>query len=94
MEYRAEMGFSHHELLKGLPSAVHPYSITRESERVYLVHQDDRTARIQLGPERVRTIASISLPVTDVEITFDNFNEQEYGAFMGRFRKYLQRGGG
>ena len=94
MEYRAEMGFTHDELLKGLPSAVHPYSITTESNRVYLVQCDDRTARIQLSAERVRTIASISLPITDVEILFENFTEQEYEAFMARFRKYLQRGGG
>ena len=73
MEYRAEMGFSHGELLKGLPSAVHPYNITKESDRVYLVQSDDRTARIHLSPERVRAIASISLPITDVEITFENF---------------------
>ena len=94
MEYRAEMGFSHGELLRGLPSAVHPYNITKQSDRVYLVQREHRTARIHLSPERVRAIASISLPITDVEITFENFTEQEYEAFMDRFRRYLQRGGG
>ena len=94
MEYRAEMGFSHGELLRGLRSAVHPYNITKESDRVYLVQREHRTARIHLSPERVRAIASISLPITDVEITFENFTEQEYETFMARFRKYLQRGGG
>lgn len=88
------MGFTRHELLKGLPSAIAPYVITREEPHCVTAIAQNRIARICLGEERLRTIASISLPVINVEIEFENFSKQDYAAFVERFRKYLHRGGG
>lgn len=88
------MGFSRNELLRGLPSAVAPYVITGEDRHCITAVFQNRIARISLGEERLRTIASISLPVIDVAIEFENFSRQDYAAFVERFRKYLHRGGG
>ncbi len=94
MRYQAEMGFTRSELLKGLPSAVAPYMIMQEDRYCITAVGQNRVARILLGEERLRTIASISLPVIDVIIEFENFSRQDYAAFVERFRKYLHRGGG
>lgn len=93
-EYRAEMGFSHRELLGGLPSAVDPYSIHKQDPFLYLICHEDRVARLQLGEERTRKIAAITIPVTDVVIQFENFNEQQLTEFIDRFKMYLHKGGG
>lgn len=92
--YEAEMGFSHIELRRGLESAVVPYDIKKISDQEFLFVLENRTATLTMSPERTRQIASIKLPVIDVKIEFDNFNQTQYAEFLGRFKKYLHRGGG
>ncbi|OUD14073.1 hypothetical protein [Thioflexithrix psekupsensis] len=50
--------------------------------------------RIQLIPQPPRRIALLTLPVTRVELYFDNDSVSERLAFMQRFSHYFQRGGG
>ena len=92
--YNAEMGYSHRELDKELPSAVAPYRLERDGESGYTFSSQDRIARMRLMPEKVRRIASLVLPLTEVSIEFENFSEQQYADFMKRFKQHLQRGGG
>ena len=92
--YNAEMGYSHRELHKELPSAVAPYKIERYANNGYVFTLEDRTARMSLQPERTRRIASLALPLTEVSIEFENFSQDQYDSFMKRFRQHLQRGGG
>jgi hypothetical protein len=94
MMYKAEMGFTHRELLKGLPNAVVPYDVTQKSTLIYSITNENRVATLSMGLERVRKIAALSLPVIDVEIRFENFDELQFQAFMDRFKKFLHRGGG
>jgi hypothetical protein len=88
------MGFSHRELIKGLPSAVFPYTVKQDSGDSYSFTRDNRIARLHLGPEISRNIASLKLPVTQISIEFENFSAAQYESFMERFKKYLHRGGG
>lgn len=92
--YRAEMGFTHNELLNGLANAVVPYEVSREDELTYRLVCEDRMATLYLSPEKTRTIAAITLPVTNVTIEFKNFDVAHREMFLERFRKYLHRGGG
>jgi hypothetical protein len=92
--YQADMGFSHRELIKGLPSAVFPYTVNRVSSDTYSFTLENRIARLHLGPEISRKIASLKLPVTKIIIEFENFSALQYESFMERFKKYLHRGGG
>lgn len=92
--YSAQMGFTHRELIKGLASAVAPYTVSRESERRFNITLENRTARLSVGEEKIRSIASLRLPVVDVSIEFDNFSQNQFSEFVERFKKYLHRGGG
>ena len=94
MTYRAEMGFTHNELLKGLTNAVVPYTVNRKNDLTYLITDEDRVVTLHLSPEKTRKIAAITLPVTDVVIEFENFDTVQHQEFVDRFRKYLHRGGG
>ena len=92
--YRAEMGFSQIELLRELPSAVEPYTIRMDDDKTFVISGEGRVAKISMSKERVRKIASLTLPVIDIVIDFDNFNEQQYDDFISQFKKSLHRGGG
>ena len=88
------MGYSHRELHKELPSAVSPYALEKRDAQTYVLTEGDRLARLTLGTESVRKIASIRIPVTPVSIEFENFDEEAYNQFIAKFKRYLQRGGG
>ena len=98
-DYCAQMGFTHLELTRNLASAVAPYRVvadhcTRPGERRFNITLDGRTARLTMGQEKIRRIASLELPSMDVRIEFKRFSPAERDEFIDRFRKYLHRGGG
>ena len=88
------MGFTHCELLRNLPSAVAPFRIERQSDRVYRLHHQSRRIVLTLGAQTRRTIAAISLPVTTVKLEFFGFNRAGFEDFMRRYKRYLHKGGG
>ncbi|NKB62274.1 MAG: hypothetical protein GKR95_09110 [Gammaproteobacteria bacterium] len=92
--YQAEMGFTHYELLKGLPSAVKPYLVHRISPLINEIRLDGRMVKLTIQPETIRKIASIELPITHVSLDFFDFDADQYDMFMHRFKRYLHRGGG
>ena len=55
---------------------------------------DGRAWRITLGPQRERRIALMRFPICDAEIRLDGFAPQQAEAFLARFRKVFQKGGG
>lgn len=92
--YQAEMGFSREELLRELPNAVVPFCLTVESAGVVKMNFNECSATLKIENDRFRHLGSLVLPVVDVSISFENFTEQQYTAFIERFRIRLQRGGG
>ncbi|MYD76269.1 MAG: hypothetical protein F4244_06630 [Gammaproteobacteria bacterium] len=92
--YRAEMGYSRRELLRELPSAVSPYETSLQDDGVVAISCNGRLARLVISNDRNRRIGSLSLPVIDVTIDFENFTERQYAEFVERFRTRLHRGGG
>ena len=49
---------------------------------------------IELGPQKYRKIASISLPYLDVNFTFTDVEQQQVDQFIKYFDLRYQRGGG
>ncbi|MGI9310889.1 MAG: hypothetical protein ACR2P7_05050 [bacterium] len=162
--HEAEMGFTHRELLSGLPAAVAPFRIERQSDLIYHLRRDESLAdidddktsrrifsdrqatrhsgkktndsrrifsdrqgaqresegayvntqpserggatphsgkktsearvRLTLQPQRSRSIAAITLPVTSVRLEFFGFSDAGFERFMRRYKRYLHKGGG
>jgi len=91
-----EMGINHADLFRLLPTAVKPYQFT-VSEKQINITGEDRSARsvvINYSKERVRKIASMEIPVTDLELVFTGFDEDQIQDFLQRFDQTYQRGGG
>ena len=91
--YEREMGITHRDYLRTVPSAVEGRTFTIRDGRVTIVDGQNQID-IELGPERVRRIASIKLPVTDVTYRFRGHTQEEADAVMARFELYYRRGGG
>ena len=92
--WEAQMGFTRRELLRGLPRAVEPYTILDPTQNPVEIGLEDRIVRLYTGDEGFRSIASMRIPVMPVRLEFVGFNQAEHDTFLGRFRTYLQKGGG
>ena len=92
--HRAEMGFTHRELLNGLPAAVAPFCIEKRADLVYRLHHQERRVVLTLQPEISRLIAALAIPVTAVKLEFFGFSKAHFEAFMDRYKRYLHKGGG
>ncbi|MGR3984094.1 MAG: hypothetical protein OD817_02375 [Gammaproteobacteria bacterium] len=92
--HEAEMGFSHGEFLRGLPAAVAPYCIEKESEAVYQLRHDARCIVVTLQPEARRALGAIAIPVTAVKLEFFGFNRASFEGFLRRYRRHMHKGGG
>lgn len=93
LAYAREMGVDHRDFFRMLPRAMgdHPYEA---SERAVDARVGGGTLRIELGEERVRRIALLALPFTEVSFTFRDTSEAEREAFTRRFELAFRRGGG
>lgn len=91
--FEREMGLTHAEFFRTLPSAVglHPYEVAGQQVRVKL---PDGELSISLGKEQVRKIASITLPYTCISFRFSGVNDEERTKFLKYFDSRYQRGGG
>ena len=88
------MGFTHREFLLNLRAALgEGYSVAADGKTIDVPVAAGRVT-IRLGEEVERRIASLALPSTAVEFSFENLDESERKAFYTAFRRSFQRGGG
>jgi hypothetical protein len=88
-----EMGLSHREFLRTLPRALEGRGYQRDGNTI-VIDEPPRRLTIHLACEEKRQIALLQLPVTRVTFAFSGYTEAETDAFMQRFTRYFQRGGG
>lgn len=93
-QYRADMGFTRLELLKGLDNAVVPYQVVSLSSDPVEIVKENRVVKLTTGADGYRSIASMRIPLLPVSLDFYGFDQAQYDEFMQRFRKYLHKGGG
>lgn len=90
---RKDMGITHGEFLRLLPRALGGADYTQRGDDI-VVADDARTLTIHLGPESERRIALMRIATTAVTMTFDGYARTEIDAFLARFDRAYQRGGG
>jgi hypothetical protein len=88
-----EMGITHREFFRTLPRAMDGFGY-EVSGQVVRVRTGDKLALIRLGPETVRSIASMRLPATRIEFTFSGYTDAEADEFLHHFDLHFRRGGG
>ena len=92
--HHAEMGFTHDEILRGLPAAVAPFTIEKIGAREYVLRYKNRSVRLTMQPETTRPIANFHIPMTVAKLEFFNFTQSDHNEFMQRYKRYLHKGGG
>lgn len=89
-----ELGCSHRELHRSLVPALAGWEWRREGARIEAWRAGGARLAIEVAPETTRRVASLRLPVTRVVLRFAGLDDGEVAAFMERFRRAFQRGGG
>ncbi len=87
------MGLTVGEFLRGLPGLAGGSPWLHEKGRVKLQMPDGEVS-LQLQPLPERRLASLSLPVTRVEIDLSALPAAARRTFLARFDLYYRRGGG
>ena len=84
---------THQDFFRTFPAVAGDHLWQLHDDEVQLEQGDGRVT-IRLGPERVRKIAGLSLPATQLEFEFSNQDQAQVTAFMARFDLSFRRGGG
>ncbi len=87
------MGLSVAEFLRLFPSAAEGHAYRIQGKRITL-HHPAGEIQIHFSAQSPRTLASLTIPVTRVEIDLSRLHNQDRQSFMERFEIHYQRGGG
>ena len=91
--YRREMSITHKDFFRLLPIALKGLDYQINANEVN-VSAFNGTFLIELGDERQRKIASLTLPVLDVSFDFRGIAAEDVDSFLSKFWHVYQRGGG
>lgn len=93
MKVVKEMGISHADFFSILPRVMQDRAY--DIDGFNILHEDtDKRISIRLSAEKQRKIASITLPVTSVEIELQGYSRTDAEKFLHVFDLKYQRGGG
>ena len=87
------MAYTHADFKRLLPHLLKGYEYQINNNLVN-ASRNQCSVTIQLGPEYERRIASLAMPVCDVTLVLDGFDEAEAAAFLDHFDRTYRRGGG
>ncbi len=88
-----DMGLTHRDFYRMFATVAGDCAWHVEGDVVTLDHPVG-PVKIYLGPERLRTIARVSLPATTLRFEFVQHDQSEVDAFIQRFDLSFRRGGG
>ncbi|MEQ8663575.1 MAG: hypothetical protein RLW62_22385 [Gammaproteobacteria bacterium] len=91
---RREMGISHADFRRIFPRLLDDAAASVDGTGAHASWPDGRLLTVRLSPERERRIALLRLPTTDLEFEFRGFSPAACEAFLGRFDRAFQKGGG
>jgi hypothetical protein len=91
--HEREMTITHREFLRLLPKALAGRTYKRSGNQIDVI-DGNASVRINLSNETIRKIASLALPLTNVKIELNGFEEDDSLKFMARFDLAYQKGGG
>ena len=92
-DFSWDMSISRIEFERSLPDAVDNVAYTVQGA-VFAHEADDRGWRIELEPLPDRVIALLRLPRHRVNFSLRGYDDAACAAWVDRFRRYFQRGGG
>jgi len=92
VRFNLDMSLSREEFFRLLPAAVGAHGL-REDGAAW-GSDGIRSWTIHLRPQEDRRLGRVVLPRHQVEITLEGYGQEEARAFLARFHRGFQRGGG
>lgn len=93
IQYADDMGLTHADFFRLLPSAMGDHAYRIEGNTVYGdIHQG--TVEIVMGEQQVRRIALMAIPFARVSFHFRGVSAAQQSEFKAYFDLRFQRGGG
>ena len=95
--FEREMTISHSDFFRILPKALGKLRYQQQNNIITVYLDNDGVEGeivISLSKERIRKIASLNLPVTDVTFQLENITEKKKIEFFKHFDRAYHRGGG
>jgi hypothetical protein len=87
------MGLTRHEFFRNLPRALHDYDYEINDDKVVVI-TDDGLIKISVGTEKLRQIALLRIPYTEIKFDFSEADRETQDKFLRQFNLYYQKGGG
>ena len=87
------MGISHGDFFRVFPAVIDHQPFERSPDGSAYV-EEGRCLAITLSPESRRRMGMLEIPVTMVTFMFEGHTREQVDAFMVRFDRHFQRGGG
>ena len=91
---RPAMGMSHDDFFRVLPRVLEGLAWRREGLAIHAEWPQGARLVASVSPQRQRRIASLCLPMVDIELVFNNLDAAELAAFLQRFDTAFHKGGG
>jgi len=88
-----EMGLTRDEFYRNLPRSLHGYDYEINDDTV-IVFTDDGLIKIYVGAEKLRQIALLKIPYTEIKFDFSETDRETQNKFLRQFNLYYQKGGG
>lgn len=88
-----QMGITHAEFYRLIDIALGGVPHERVANGIWW-EADGKRGQITLGPQALRQIALLAVPTTPVTIELTGYDDASVTAFLDRFDRAYQRGGG
>lgn len=88
-----QMALDHREFLRSLRPLLQGCEWRQRGDRVH-IHTADGEVVVTLQPTTVQPLGALRLPRTRVELDLRALDDESAAAFMARFERAFQRGGG
>ena len=87
------MSISHREFFRLLPRAVDGFDFTIQDRDIFIQLGDGRL-EVRISEEGERRLASLKLPMINLDFTFSGVDDSIKADFLAQFDLAYQRGGG
>lgn len=91
---RLAMGISHADFFRVFPTVIAPASWRREGLAIHVEWPAGVRLTATVSAQKQRRIASLSLPYVDIDFDFVGMAASAREAFLARFDRAFQKGGG
>ena len=93
MRLSLDMSISRGEFLRLLPSAV-GIAVTEDANGVFRGGDEQSHWTIRIHPLEDLCLGSVALPRHRMDLSLEGYSKEEATAFLARFQRGFQRGGG